>query len=209
MKNSIIAVCLVLIISCNKQREGLEKNSSKDLPKIKKDTVLPDGTPKNINEIKQEFTALNKKLLSRSLDSTSFMYTCNEIEGKADFYYEKQNLRMVKHFFADSHFSSVTNYYVKNNDVFFIFKEETLWQFDGGTPEKPITKDSVSEQRIYLQKGKAIQCLEKHFTVRSAGKNVNPEKVPNKSGNCNVKELMEIYQKILENKDRKDKMLCL
>lgn len=209
MKNSITAVCLILIVSCNKQKEGSEQNFPKDLPTVIKDTVSPDRTPQNINEIKKEFTTLNEKLLSKSLDSISFTYACNEIEGKADFYYEKQNLRLVKHFFADSHFSSVTDYYVKNNDVFFIFKEEALWQFDGGTPEKPITKDSISQQRIYLRNGKAIQCLEKQFTIRSAGKNVNPETVPNKNGNCEVKELMDIYQKILKNKNRRDRTLCL
>lgn len=208
MKNILAAVSLVLILSCNKQKESSEQSSANDLSTVKKDTASPDRTPQNIDEIKKEFTALNEKLLSQSLDSVSFTYTCNEIEGKANFYYEKQNLRMVKHFSADSHFSSVTNYYVKNNEVFFIFKEETLWQFDGGTSEKPITKDSISQQRIYLNNGKAIQCLEKHFKIRSAGKNINPETVPNKKGNCDVKELMDVYRKILKNKNTKNKLLC-
>jgi len=209
MKIIITSICLALLLSCNKQKESSEQSSSKDLSTVKKDTALPGGVPQTIDEIKKEFTAINEKLLSQNLDSTGFTYTCEETEGRADFYDEKQNLRMVKHFFADSHFSSVTNYYVKNNDVFFIFKEETVWQFDGGTPEKPITKDSISQQRIYLKNGNTIQCLEKNFTIRSAGKNINPETVPNKKGNCDAKELMDIYLKIMKNKDRKDKNLCL
>lgn len=105
---------------------------------------------------------------------------------------------------VDSHFSSLTKYYVKNDHVFFIFKDDTLWQFDGGTPEKPITKDSITQQRIYLQHENPIQCLEKSYTIRSVGKNADPGKVPNKEVKCDVKELMTIYQSILKNKDKKD-----
>lgn len=202
-------MCLLLVVSCTKHRDDPHQSPSVNLPAAEKDHALSDKTPQSTDEIKKEFAALNEKLLAAKLDSASFTYTCEETEGRADFYYENHNLRLVKHFYADSHFSSTTNYYVKNNNVFFIFKEETLWQFDGGTPEKPITKDNISQQRIYLKNGNTIQCLEKKFTIRSAGKNVNPETVPNKKGNCDAKELMDIYQKILKNKDRKDKILCL
>ncbi|GEN74467.1 hypothetical protein [Chryseobacterium hagamense] len=209
MKIIITAMILMLFVSCNQQKETSGKSLSKNSSKTEKDTLSPDKILQTPDEIKKEFTIINEKLLSKQLDSASFTYTCEETEGKADFYNEKQRLRMVKHFYADSHFSSVTNYYVKNNSVFFIFKEETVWQFDGGTAEKPITKDSISQQRIYLRNGSPIQCLEKNFTLRSAGKNVDPETVPNRKGNCDVKELMDIYQKILKNKDRKNKTLCL
>lgn len=210
MKSIITAVCLTLLFSCNKQKGNIVGHKqSKDPAVLKEDSIPPDKIPQTIDEIRKEFAVLNEKLLSKKLDSNSFSYTCDEIEGKADFYYEKKDLRMVKHFFADSHFSSVTNYYVKSDKVFFIFKEETVWQFDGGTPEKPITKDSISQQRIYLKNGKPIQCLEKHFTIRSTDKNINPETIPNKKGNCDVKELMDVYRKILNNKDTKNKPLCL
>jgi hypothetical protein len=209
MKIITTAMILTLFVSCNQHKDTSEKSLSKNTFAAEKDTLSPEKVPQTIDEIKKEFTAINEKLLSEKLDSTGFTYSCEEIEGKADFYNEQQSLRMVKHFFADSHFSSVTNYYLKNNMVFFIFKEETVWQFDGGTPEKPITKDSISQQRIYLKNGKTIQCLEKNFIIRSAGKNVDPETVPNTEENCDAKELMNLYRKILKNKDRKDKTLCL
>jgi len=176
---------------------------------VKNDSVNHDDSTQNIDDIKKEFTVLNEKLLAKKLDSTGFDYNCEELEGNVHFYYENKQLKMVKHFSSDSHFSSVTKYYLKDGSIFFIFKDDTLWQFDGGTSEKPITKDSISQQRIYLQNGNPIQCLEKNFTLRSVGQNIDPEKVPNKKTKCDIKELMTVYQSILKNKDKKDKMMCL
>ncbi|MEN4762420.1 hypothetical protein ABEG63_18975 [Chryseobacterium sp. C39-AII1] len=210
MKIVITTLCLALVISCQKESNSAIKNKpSKDSLTVKNDSTQSNENPQNIDEIKKEFALLNNKLLAKELDSTGFDYNCEEIEGDVYFYYENKSLKMVKHFFSDSHFSSVTKYYVKNDKVFFIFKDDTLWQFDGGTPEKPITKDSINQQRIYLQNDNPIQCLEKNFIIRSAGKNVDPETVPNKEGKCDVKELMKTYQTILKNKDKKDKVLCL
>lgn len=211
MKILFTALCLALVISCKKETESksIQNGSPKDSLVTKNDTISSNGVPQNVDEIKKEFAILNNKLLSKKFDSTGFNYNCEETEGEVHFYYENKELKMVKHFYGDSHFSSVTKYYVKNDQVFFIFKDDTLWQFDGGTPEKPITKDSINQQRIYLQKGNPIQCLEKNFTIRSVGKNVDPETVPNKQGKCDVKGLIKNYQTILKNNDKKDKVLCL
>jgi hypothetical protein len=209
MKIILTTLCFVLVISCKKEKPAnLQNTSSKDSMTVKNDSVQSNETPQNIDQIKKEFTVLNDKLLSKKLDSTGFDYNCEEIEGEVHFYYENKKLKMVKHFFADSHFSSVTKYYVKNDKIFFIFKDDTVWQFDGGTSEKPITKDSINQQRIYLQNGNPIQCLEKNFTIRSIGKNVDPETVPNKERKCDVKELMKTYQTIIKNKYKKDKIMC-
>lgn len=209
MKILITCFCLASIISCKKEPNShIQNEASKDSLIIKNDSTT-DKTPQNIDEIKKEFAVLNDKLLSKKLDSSGYNYNCEETEGDVRFYYENQKLRMVKHFSADSHFSSVTEYYVKNDQIFFIFKEDTLWQFDGGTADKPITKDSINQQRIYLQNENPIQCLEKSFTVRSVGKNADPEKIPNRETKCDVKELMKTYQTILKNKDKKEKAMCL
>ncbi|MFC3157550.1 hypothetical protein SAMN05443633_109128 [Chryseobacterium arachidis] len=209
MKILLTTLCLALVVSCKKEDNKTQSELPTDSLTSKNASVSSEKIPQNVDEIKKEFAILNDKLLSKKLDSTGYDYSCEEIEGNVHFYYESQQLKMVKHFFADSHFSSVTKYYVKNDKVFFIFKDDTLWQFDGGTPEKPITKDSINQQRIYLQNGNPIQCLEKNFTIRSVGKNTDPETIPNKQGKCDVKELMTAYQTILKNKDKKDKVLCL
>lgn len=209
MKILITILCLALVISCKKEsNSAIQNESSKDSLTGKNDSTQSNENPQNIDEIKKEFAAINDKLLAQKLDSTGFDYNCEEIEGDVHFYYENKKLKMVKHFFADSHFSSATQYYVKNDTVFFIFKDDTVWQFDGGTPEKPITKDSINQQRIYLQNGNPIECLKKSFIIRSVGQNVNPENVPNKEGTCDVKELMTTYQTILNNKNSKNKVLC-
>lgn len=201
---------MALLVSCKKENNpDVPHGSPKDSTVAQAGTLSSGKSPETTDQIKQEFTVLNEQLLAKKLDSTGFDYHCEELEGEVHFYYDQQKLRMVKHFISDSHYSSVAKYYIKNDKVFFIFKEDTLWQFDGGTPEKPITKDSINQQRIYLQNDNPIQCLEKNFIIRSVGKNIDPETVPNKEGKCDVKELMKTYQTILKNKDKKDKVLCL
>lgn len=209
MKIVITTLCLVLVISFKKEADSTVQNQLNDSLMVKYDSVPSEKIPQNIDAIKKEFAVLNDKLLSKKLDSTGFNYHCEETEGEVRFYYENKTLKMVQHFYGDSHFSSVTKYYVKNDRVFFIFKDDTLWQFDGGTAEKPITKDSINQQRIYLQNGNPIQCLKKNFTIRSVGKNINPETIPNKQGKCDIEGLMKNYQTILKNNDKKDKVLCL
>ena len=193
---------ITLFISCT-QEPGKRIRTEDHRPVSKDTSAVTESAPQTTDEIKREFTVLNDKLLARQLDSAGFKYNCDEVEGEVYLYYENKKLKMVKHFFADSHFSSLTKYFVKSDQVFFIFKDDTLWQFDGGTPEKPITKDSINQQRIYLKDENPIQCLEKNYTIRSVGKNADPEKIPNRDVKCDVKELMSRYHHLLKNKDQK------
>ncbi|KMQ68383.1 hypothetical protein ACM39_07635 [Chryseobacterium sp. FH2] len=209
MKIILAILSFILIISCKKESdENVLKSVSKNNQVSQIDSIQTNN-PQTIDDIKKEFAVLNDKLIAKKLDSTGFSYNCEEIEGEIHFYYENQKLKMVKHFLADSHYSSLTKYYVKNGHIFFIFKDDTVWQFDGGTTGKPITKDSINQLRIYLQNNNPIKSLEKNFTVRSIGKNVDPETVPNKEIKYNVKELMAVYRSILKNKDKKGEIKCL
>lgn len=211
MKRIIVTACFAAFVSCKKESGDVPVSEAapKNNPAVRKDSIRQNGPPRNIAEIKKEFAVLNAKLQSKQLDSSGFMYECSETSGEAGFYYEGRQLRMVKHFTADSHFSSVTCYYLKNDEIFFILKDDTVWSFDGGSAEKPVTKDDISQQRIYLVEGNPVKCLEKEFTIRSTGSNPDPGKIPNRETECNVQELMKDYLRVLKNIDKKGRTDCL
>lgn len=213
MKNILTVLSLIMIVSCKKQdAKAIEKKQSED-PAINNNTSLitRDDSIKTINDIKKEYASINSMLISKKLDSTQFSYNCDEREGEVTLYYKDKKLAAVKDFYAEhSHFSSSTLYFIKNEQVFFIFNDETVWNFDdSGTPEKPETKDDIKEKRIYILDHKPVQCFEKNYSVSSKGNNKNPQTISNKETKCDIAELMKKYQLIVKNKDRKGGINCL
>ncbi|SHE39340.1 hypothetical protein [Chryseobacterium takakiae] len=213
MKNILTVLSLIMIISCKKEdAKAIKKKQSED-PAINNNTSLitRDDSIKTIDDIKKEYASINSMLISKKLDSTQFSYNCDEREGEVTLYYKDKKLAAVKDFYAEhSHFSSSTLYFIKNEQVFFIFNDETVWNFDdSGTPEKPETKDDIKEKRIYILDHKPVQCFEKNYSVSSKGNNKNPQTISNKETKCDIAELMKKYQLIVKNKDRKGGINCL
>ncbi|ROH99675.1 hypothetical protein [Chryseobacterium daecheongense] len=215
MRTLFLIICFLTFFSCKKENnQNTGKNSTSSdssvISQTKVDSVKNESSP--VEEIKKEYEKFQDLLITKKLDSVKFEYDCNgERSGKVVFYSDKEGLRIIQHSYAEySHFSSVENYYVKNNKPFFIFKEDVSWNFDGGTPEKPITKDDITEQRIYLQNNKAIKCLEKNYSIRSGDShNPNPQKTANKEVNCSDEELLKTYQLLMKNKEKRRKIQCL
>jgi len=202
-----------MIVSCKKQdAKATGKKQSED-PAMNNNTSLitRNDSIKTIDDIKKEYASINSILISKKLDSTQFSYNCDEREGEVTLYYKDKKLAAVKDFYAEhSHFSSSTTYFIKNDQVFFIFNDETVWNFDdGGTPEKPETKDDITEKRIYILDNKAVQCFEKKYSVRSKGSNTDPETISNRETKCDISEHMKKYNLIVKNKDRKGNINCL
>ena len=214
MKTLLITLGLITMTSCNKDVHSDARKTqavAKDSLSAKNNPETPqDDTIKSVEDIKKEYASLNTLLASKKLDSSSFTYNCNEREGEVVLYKQDGRIRMVKDFYAEhSHFSSSTQYFIKNDQVFFIFQDETSWNFDGGTPEKPETKDDITEKRMYILNNKAVQCLEKKYSVRSKGNNQDPNKTASRKTICDISELMKNYQLILKNKDKKGELKCL
>ncbi|AZB29204.1 hypothetical protein [Chryseobacterium balustinum] len=214
MKKLILLPSLIFICSCeNKKNEKINTNSpSESSQQISyKDSLSKNNSPQTIDEIKTEYVLLNNQLIAKKLDSASFDYECNEVSGNVVYYSSNGELKSIKHFHGDSHFSSVENYYLKNGKPFFIFKDDTVWNFDGGTPEKPETKDEINQQRMYIVNGKAIECLEKKFTIKSSSKNnPKPDDIQNvQSKNCSYSELQKTFEVLLKNRDKKGKTSCI
>lgn len=202
----------MFLFACKDEKDKNAANSSSAISsKIKSHSISLEKDLKSINGIKQEYALVNEQLIEKKLDSVGFKYECDEISGNVVYYSEKGTLKMVKHFQADSHFSSTESYFINDGKPYFIFNDETVWSFDGGTPEKPITKDDVTEQRFYLIDNKTIQCLEKKYTLRSNDTN-NPksENVPNaEMKNCSIADLQKTFDVLMKNKDRRDAGKCL
>lgn len=212
MKNFILISTLFLIFSCKKDNEKeASVNSNAISSKVKSHSLNFERDLKSINGIKQEYALVNAKLIEKKLDSVSFKYECEETSGNVVYYSEKEKLKVVKHFQADSHFSSTENYFVNDGKPYFILKDDTVWSFDGGTPEKPVAKDDVIEQRFYIVNNQIIQCLEKKYTLKSnSSENPKSENVPNKEmKNCSIAELQKSFELLIKNKDRRDGGKCL
>ncbi|KFC21782.1 hypothetical protein [Epilithonimonas lactis] len=212
MKNITIILALLTIFSCKDEKDkDLANTSSAVTTKVKSHSLDLEKDLKSISGIKQEYNLVNAELVAKKLDSVGFKYECNEISGNVAYYSENGTLKVVKHFQADSHFSSTESYFIDEGKPYFIFKDDTAWSFDGGTADKPETKDDVTEQRFYLVDNKAIQCLEKKYILRSNSPN-NPksENVPNKEmKNCSIADLQKTFELLMKNKDRREGGKCL
>jgi len=202
----------IFFFSCKNENN---KNSSVSTDiitsKVNSHSIDLDRDLSTVDGIKQEYNLVNAQLLEKKLDSVGFKYECNEISGNVVYYSENGNLKVVKHFQADSHYSSTENYFVNEGKLYFICKDDTVWNFDGGTADKPDTKDDVTEKRFYLVDNKAIQCLEKKYTLRSNSSN-NPkaENVPNREmKNCSIADLQKTFDLLMKNKDGREDGECL
>lgn|GEM_PF-314899 len=212
MRNVFLICGLVLIFSCKNEKDKDGSVSSNAIStKVKSHSLSLGKDLSSVNGIRQEYQLVNSQLSEKKLDSVGFKYECDEISGNVVYYSENGTLKVVKHFQADSHFSSTDHYFVNNGKPYFIFKDETVWSFDGGTADKPETKDDVTEQRFYIVDGKSIQCLEKKYTLKSnSANNPKSENVPNKEmKNCSIAALQKSFDLLMKNKDRRDGGKCL
>ena len=216
MKNLILIFSVFFISSCKKENDKSTINSavSQDSVSVKtdRDSSSLDQGLNTIDNIKSAYQLTNSQLLAKKLDSVSFEYDCDESSGTVVFYSDQNDLKAIKHSYAEhSHFSSVDQYFINDNQPYFIFQTETVWSFDGGTTEKPETKDDVTEKRFYIINEKATQCLEKKYILKSNSSN-NPksENIPNKElKNCSITDLQKTFDLLMKHKNRRGNGKCL
>ena len=206
MKKIVLITGLLLIFSCKNENEKKPSVSSDSISVSKTEAVQVGKNLTSVEAIKEEFEFVNSLLLNKKLDSANFKYQCEERSGNVVYYSDKGVLKAIKHFEADSHFSAENNFFINEGKPYFIFTHESLWSFDGGTPEKPETKDDVTEKRFYIINEKAIQCLEKKYTLRSnSADNLKSENVANiEKQNCSIADLQKTFSSLLKNRNRKD-----
>ncbi|KQR94677.1 hypothetical protein ASG01_02030 [Chryseobacterium sp. Leaf180] len=209
MKNIFTAVLMLLLFSCKQsnekkvtQKSDFETNADCTTPEKKNDLKTVEG-------IRAEYAVIQNELKLKKLDSAAVKFECEERSGTAIYYSEKGVLKLLKFDSGDSHFTSVEEYYVAEGKPFFIFVTETGWSFDGGTSEKPETKDDITEKRFYLNNNSTFECFEKKYTIFSAKKdNPKSENVPNKKlSKCDVSEYLKNFEK-LKSQNKKQTIGC-
>lgn len=193
MKLLYISICKVFILlscsSCIDQSETddrrLGKAQATQNMTAKNIQKAQDNKPlRTVQDIQQAYTAISTKLKDGALDSISFKYSCNnEKSGTVSYFSDKGKLRLIVHRYNEySHFSGVDKYFVKDSTLFFVYKNSVLWSFNG---PQGSTKDSITEQRVYLIDQQPIKCLQKTFVVYShAANNPRSEEIMNKEVNC-------------------------
>lgn len=215
MKKLFLISGFITIISCKNENQQKTGENSKPTESLNRHSNADSSYSKNelssVEGIKKEYNLVNSKLIAKKLDSASFKFECEERSGDVVYYSEKGILKAIKFFTADSHFSSVEKYFISNDQPFFVFIDETVWSFDGGTPEKPETKDNITQQRMYFSDNKIIQCLEKKYVIKSsAATQPNPENISNaESKNCSAEEVQHTFALLMKNKDKKGDVKCL
>lgn len=213
MKTIFITAFLTLLVSCRKENSKEIFQPSANPDRSAAQTVsAPADSSDPADSIRKEYNRLHALLEAKKLTTKGFTYNCNEEpSGEVTFYSDKGEIKVIRHSYAEhSHFSAVEQYFIKNGKPFFIFREEAVWSFDGGTSEKHITKDDITETRIYIQNGKPIRCLEKIYSIRSDGsEKPDPAKIPGKEIPCTIEGLMKTYELLIKNKDQKEKKQCL
>jgi len=211
MKAIFFAVSLLFIFSCEKEKTHQNKSDEANKSIVRNDQQQ-NSTTSSIDQIKKDYAFLQTQLESKKISSSKFTYDCNEEpSGEVVFYSDQGEIKVIEHFFAEhSHFSGSEKYFIKDGKLFFIFRQETVWNFDGGTPEKPITKDDITETRIYIHNDKPLKCIEKKYSIQSNQKEKTvPDNIPGKEVQCGINELLKTYQSLLKHKDQKGAIQCL
>lgn len=169
-----------------------------DLPQI----------PQSIPEIRQVYNQTNQQLMAHQLDSVALKYNCNgERSGTVTYYSKNNELKAIKHQYNEyDHFSATDQYFVVGGKLYFVFFDRLTWSFAGND----ITKDDITEQRIYVIDDQAIECLEKKYTVMSnATKKPISENIPNQKVACKSAQTMLKDFKTLINFREQKQQDCL
>ena len=161
----------MLFISCNQRPSTSEVAETKD-SLINESNVEAMKQINSLEDIKSAYSAVLKNVDSGTMDSVSFKYNCyDEKSGVITCFFDKGDLRMLKHSYNEySHNEATDQYFVKDSVLFFVFKKQLSWSFDSNSPEEGGTKDNITEKRFYLIDGQPVKCLEKRYVNYSYDK---------------------------------------
>jgi len=202
MKSPFSLLVLLICISCNQRPD-----SSASSANVKKDSTVNKETEnlstklETLDDIKKEHNAILSGIKDGSIDSVAYQYNCHEEKrGTITFFKKEEHLQMVKHSYGEyDHHEASDQYFVKDSALFFVFLKQLYWSFDSASPEEGGTQDKITEKRIYILNGQAMQCLEKNYVELSYSKtNPNPATIANKEVKCtSLKPIKTEFEKLL------------
>ena len=204
---AIIYICFCLFtLSCTQKKhsanDAVELDHTRSVSKG--DSAI--GIPKTLTEIKSAYSNTINNLKQNSLQADSVKYNCaGEKSGTITYFTKDGKLILIRHSYHEyDHFSAVDLYFVKDESLYFMYLQETVWSFESGSSAEPTTKDDITESRVYITNNQAIQCLEKKYTIKSKStNNPIPDQIQNKSVECkNTASLIKNFKNLLAFKSK-------
>jgi len=207
MKGLFYLTVFITFFSCKENSTSADKTTVVVKSPDNSSETLPDL--KSIDDIKMEHSYITSKIESGSMDSTSFDYNCkDEKNGTLIYFYEKGQLRLIKHAYNEySHFSATDEYFLKDGALFFVFYNHLVWSFVNHNQ----TKDDITEKRFYIIGNRPIKCLQKKFTILSNAKDAPKSNMgSDKAIECSSLEpILEDFELLFKLRKQKEDLLCL
>lgn len=184
-------------INSNLQKDSI-KNSTQSLQDLK-----------TVEDIKKEYAFILSEIEAGSLDSISFNYNCyEEKKGTVTYFLKDDKIRKIKHAYTEyDHHHATDQYFIKNDSLFFVYYNQTLWQFDSPN----VTKDQITEKRFYIINNKPVQCLEKEYFTRSSDTiTIQSNDIANTEVNCTtLQPVLENYTLLKKYSSQTQDLTCL
>lgn len=171
------AFAFLLLAACtqgHKEQESRVTNNEIKLEKTagtRPGVSTADTSSGRLTDIKNGFARITTLLKNGELDSAGFNYSCqDEKKGQVSYFSEDGTLKLIIHRFSEyDHYSAEHRFYIAADKAFFVFQRDESWAFVSGAEGS--TKDNIVERRIYLADGKAIETLERRYSIlRTTGK---------------------------------------
>ncbi len=124
----------------------------------------------SIAGIRDKYLDIQKEVDAGTLRKDVVKYNCEVDPGSGELtrYFKDDEVVLVQLFEGEDHYATTKRFYLENGKPFFVYEQETKWQFGGPVNNtNPNTIDKVMEQRFYLKDGKVIRQLKKNYEVHS------------------------------------------
>ncbi|TKB98779.1 hypothetical protein [Pedobacter cryophilus] len=157
---------------------GLNSNQQ-----FKEDVIKADEKETGlIANIRDEYQRIQRLENGGSLRKEMINFNCKNDPGSGQLvrYYEGDKMVLIDYLLNSEHWGEKKRIYLKNEEAFFVFKQEMSWMF-GGPPSKTEyqnTIDKIKERRYYLNAGELIRQLNKEFEVKSWEQKVKSDNIP-------------------------------
>lgn len=199
MKNLFLMLSVLLIFSCSTSQEEIDDNSDTDNSELNSSQTrinnLSEG--EKILEIREEFQKIESSVNTYKIKE--WKYNVSEYEDEVydvKAYYDGEELKKMILEFAFGHGGESTEYFLKDNKVFFVFGQQAY-------ESSAIGPYTYRQFRTYIYDDKMIRVLKKEKTVEGDA-TVDMDKLLNNDITGEVEkswkdDLIKEYQLALDN----------